>query len=582
MSEPNFLLDILFLLIAAVLIVPIAERLRLSPILGYLVAGALIGPYGFALLDDVKGIETLAKFGVVFLLFMIGLELSVERLRIMARLVFGLGTAQVVVCGTAFGLLAVWWGASTQAAIVIGAGLALSSTALVLQTLIERGELANRVGRTSFGILLFQDLAVGPFLLLVGTLGGDAASIPTILGITAVKAALALAAIFIIGRLLLRPVYRMIAATGNPEILSAMTLLIVLGIGWATEQVGISMALGAFLAGMMLAETEYRHHVAADIQPLRAIFLGLFFMTVGMLIDLSFIRENLILVGMLVAAIVVVKAFFITILCRVFAYPWLRSLRIGLLLAQGGEFAFVLFAAGMQFDVLPEATTQLLLAAVSLTMALTPLFAMLGAWFSKLLVDAPEPEIEEITEEAQRLHGHVIIAGFGRQGQTVARLLTEQGIPYVAVDMDAHNVAVWRAQKLPVFYGDVSRLQVLEAAGAGRALAALIAVGGVQETERALALLRRHFPELPIVVRAHDYRHGRSLEAAGATAAVSETMEASLQLAGTVLRASGASEEDINQLMEEARRDNYASFANEIRAPGNPREPAKETPATSS
>ncbi|MCE2509729.1 MAG: monovalent cation:proton antiporter-2 (CPA2) family protein [Alphaproteobacteria bacterium] len=580
MPESGFLLDILFLLVAAVLVVPIAQRFRLSPILGYLVAGALIGPYGFALLDDVKGIETLAKFGVVFLLFMIGLELSVERLRVMARLVFGLGTTQVVLCGVALGGLAVWWGETIPAAILIGAGLALSSTALVVQILVERGELANRVGRTAFGVLLFQDLAVGPLLLLAGTLGGDAASIPMVLGVTAVKAALALVAIFIVGRLLLRPIYRVIASTANPEILSAMTLLIVLGIGWATEQVGISMALGAFLAGMMLAETEYRHHVAADIQPLRAIFLGLFFMTVGMLIDLPFILENLAVVGVLVTTILLVKTFFITLLCRAFAYPWFRSLRVGLLLAQGGEFAFVLFAAGMQGGVLPEATAQLLLAAVSLTMALTPLLALLGAWLSKAMVAAPEPELEEISEETERLRGHVIIAGFGRQGQTVARLLTEQGIPYIAVDMDAQNVAVWRAQELPVFFGDVSRRDVLQAAGASRALAALIAVSGVQAAEQTLAQLRRHFPELPIVVRAHDYRHGRALEAAGATAAVSETMEASLQLAGTVLRASGASEEDINRLMEEARADNYASFANQIQPPGSSRQAAKETPAS--
>ncbi len=579
MPESNFLLDILFLLVAAVLIVPVTQRLRLSPILGYLAAGALIGPYGLAVLADVEGIETLAKFGVVFLLFMIGLELSVERLRVMARLVFGLGSTQVVVCAVAFGALAVWWGETTPVAVLIGAGLALSSTALVLQILVERGELANRVGRTSLGVLLFQDLAVGPLLLLVGMLGKEAASIPMILGLTAAKAVFALAAIFIIGRLLLRPVYRAIASTANPEILSAMTLLIVLGIGWATEQIGISMALGALLAGMMLAETEYRHHVAADIQPLRAIFLGLFFMTVGMLIDLPFILENVAIVGMLVAVILLVKASLITVLCRGFGYPWFRSLRIGLLLAQGGEFSFILFGVGMQLGVLPEATAQLLLAAVALTMALTPLLAFLGARLSKAMVAAPEPEIEEIAEETERLRGHVIIAGFGRQGQTVARLLTEQGVPYVAVDMDAHNVALWRAQKLPVYFGDASRLDVLQAAGASRALAALIAINGTQATERTLAFLRRNFPDLRIIVRAHDYNHGRALEAAGATAAVSETLEASLQLAGTVLRSVGTSEENIHTLMEDARRDNYASFADKIQPLASARGKRKETPA---
>lgn len=579
MPESSYLLDILLLLVAAVLIVPIAQRLRLSPILGYLIAGALIGPYGFAVLADVEGIKALATFGVVFLLFMIGLELSVERLRVMSRLVFGLGTAQVLVCGLALGGMAIWLGESAPSAILIGAGLALSSTALVLQTLVERGELASRVGRTSLGILLFQDLAVGPLLLLVGMLGEDAASIPLALGLTATRAAIALAAIFIFGRLLLRPIYRTIASTANPEILSAMTLLLVLGIGWATEQLGISMALGAFLAGMMLAETEYRHHVAADIQPLRAIFLGLFFMTVGMLIDLPYIFEHAVLVGSLVFGILFVKAALISMLCRIFRYPWLRGLRIGLLLAQGGEFSFILFGTGMHLGVLPEATGQLLLAAVTLTMALTPVLAFLGARIVRATTKVAEPEIEEIVEEAGRLRGHVIIAGFGRQGRTVARLLTERGIPYVAIDLDANNVTLWRSQELPVYYGDVGRLDMLNAAGASRALAVLIAIDSRQATEHTLAVVRQNFPDLCIVVRAHDLRHGLDLEAAGATAAVSETMEASLQLAGTVLRSVGTSEDDIHDIMEEARVDNYASFERAIQPPGKiGKAPQADTP----
>ncbi|MEW5704635.1 MAG: monovalent cation:proton antiporter-2 (CPA2) family protein [Pseudomonadota bacterium] len=570
MPEANHLLDVLFLLIAAVIVVPIAQRLRLSPILGYLIAGAVIGPYGFAILANVEGTKTLAIFGVVFLLFMIGLELSVERLRVMSRLVFGFGAAQVLLCGVALGGLAIWFGQTGGAAILIGAGLALSSTALVLQTLVERGELASRVGRTSLGILLFQDLAVGPLLLLAGMLGQDAASIPEALGLTAVRAVTALAAIYVFGRFLLRPIYRAIALAGNPEILSAMTLLIVLGIGWATERIGISMGLGAFLAGMMLAETEYRHQVAADIQPLRGIFLGLFFMTVGMLIDLPLILTHAVTVGLIVLGILAVKTVLIVGMCRVFGYPWHRGLHIGLLLAQGGEFAFILFGAGMQFGVLPPATGQLLLAAVALTMALTPFLAMLGTTLSRAMMQAREPEVEEIAEETERLIGHVIVAGFGRQGQTVARILTERGVPYVAIDRDANNVTLWRARKLPVYFGDASRPDILQAAGATRALAAVIAIDDMAATERTFEVLRRDFPDLRIVVRARDHHHGRALESAGAAAAVSEALETSLQLAGTVLRVVGASEEDIHDAMEEARRNNYASFEREIRPPGHP------------
>ncbi|PCJ60140.1 MAG: hypothetical protein COA65_04760 [Rhodospirillaceae bacterium] len=567
MPESSNLLDVLILLVAAVFVVPIVQRLRFSPIFGYLAAGALIGPYGFAMLADVEGVKALAKFGVVFLLFMIGLELSVERLRLMSRLVFGLGTLQVLTCGLVLGAVAIWFGEAAPTAILIGAGLALSSTAIVLQTLVERGELASRVGRTTLSILLFQDLAVGPLLLLVGMLGEDAASIPLALGETAIRAAIALVAIFVFGRLLLRPIYRMIASTANPEILSAVTLLLVLGIGWATEQLGISMALGAFLAGMMLAETEYRHHVAADIQPLRAIFLGLFFMAVGMLIDLAYILDHAALVGSIVLGILFTKSVLIAVLCRVFGYNWNRSLRIGLLLAQGGEFSFILFGAGMQLGVLSEPTGQLLLAAVALTMVLTPVLAFFSTRIARAMTEKTGPKVEEIVKKIKPLQGHVILAGFGRQGQTVARLLTERGIPYMGIDMDANNVTFWRGRKLPIYYGDARRLDVLNAVGAGRASAALIAIDSRQATERTLAVLRKNFPNLRIVVRAHDRQHGRALEVAGATVAVSETLEASLHLAGTVLHAIGTPDEDIHAIMKEARRNNYASFERAIEPP---------------
>ncbi|MHA1165959.1 MAG: monovalent cation:proton antiporter-2 (CPA2) family protein, partial [Alphaproteobacteria bacterium] len=423
MNDSEIFYDVLIFLVAAIVVVPAFRRLRTSPILGYLAAGILVGPYGLAVISDTKSAHTLAEFGVVFLLFMIGLELSVERLRSLGRYVFGLGALQVTVTGCLIGGVAWVLGATGEAAIIIGGGLALSSTAFVLQLLIERGERAASFGNISFAVLLFQDLAVVPLLMLVTLLGGGEGSFLAAMGFAIVKATVALVLVIGIGRLILRPVYRIIAGTRSSELFVATTLLVVLGIGWLMSLVGISMILGAFLAGFLLSETEYRHQVEADIRPFRGILLGLFFMTVGMSIDIALIQSELAQITLIVIGLMAGKSIVTAALCRGFGLPVGDSVRVGLLLSQGGEFGFILFLTAGALGLLTTETTQILLASVTLTMVATPVMAYAGGQFSSFWARREKVSVAGAGKIGDDLHDHVLIAGFGRVGQTVAKVL---------------------------------------------------------------------------------------------------------------------------------------------------------------
>ncbi|MEE8547869.1 MAG: monovalent cation:proton antiporter-2 (CPA2) family protein, partial [Alphaproteobacteria bacterium] len=525
MLEITFLRDVLIFLVAAMIVVSLFRPMRASPVLGYLVAGALIGPYGLGIITDVEATQGLAKLGVVFLLFTVGLEFSFARLKVMRLNVFGLGTAQLVACGLALGAVAWILGLEVKVSILIGAALALSSTAMVLQLINERGEMASHAGRISLAILLLQDLAVVPLLVLVPLLGQEQATVLTALGLAAFKAVVALAVILVLGRLLVEPLFRAIAAHRSPELLAGLSLLVVLGLSWATEQAGLSLILGAFLAGLLLAETEFRHQVEADILPFRGILIGLFFMTVGMKMDLRLTLDEALALFAVVAGIIVVKTVIIAAVCRLFGHSTGFSLHQGLLLSQGGEFAFILFGLASSFAVLPPEAGQILILAVAVTMALTPLLAVLG----KRLADAMEHDdwggIARLAEEATDVQNHVLVAGFGRVGQTVARLLTAHQIPYIALDLAPRQVAQGRRRGLAVYYGDASQRNVLQAAGADRARAAAITMNDPRAAARAVALLRQSYPDLEIFVRARDHRHGAELQKAGATAIVPEAVE---------------------------------------------------------
>jgi len=569
MAESHLLEGVVIVLLTAVLVVPLFQRAKLSAVLGYLAAGAIIGPYGLGVVGSGPEVSALAEFGVVFLLFTIGLELSIERLRAMRHHIFGLGTAQVVISGVAIGGIGFFgFGLPGEAAVVIGAALALSSTAVVLQLLAEHGDMLARVGRISFSILLLQDIAVAPILALVPLLGMDGGDLATALGMALLRAALAVAAIALIGRLLLRPVFRLAARTHNREVFAALALLVALGTGWTTHHFGLSMALGAFLAGLMLAGTEYRHQVEADIEPFRGILLGFFFMTVGMLVDPALILEQAGLIVLLVIGLLALKAAVVIALCRLFGVGAPAALRIGLLLAEGGEFAFVIVGLAMTEGVVAQPTGQLVVVVVILSMIATPFLAGLGRRLQHRLERGALAAPESLSAESEGLRDHVVIAGFGRVGQTIARLLAEREIPYIALDLDPSRVAAARQRGRLVFYGNVAQPDVMRRAHVDTARAVVVTIDQPMAAERVVHGLRQHYPALHIVARAHDREHGRSLMNAGASSIVPETLEASLQLGHAVLRTAGAPDEDIDRLLARLRDQDYAELEDIVPAAG--------------
>jgi CPA2 family monovalent cation:H+ antiporter-2 len=551
--------DVLVFLLAAVIVVPALRYLKSSPVLGYLVAGILVGPHGLAFISESENASILAEFGVIFLLFMIGLELSFGRLRSLGRYVFGLGSLQVVVTALLIGGIVAALGMSGGAAAIIGGGLALSSTAFVLQLLIERNERATMHGNVAFAILLLQDLAIVPLLMLVTVLGEGDGNFAVSLLWAAAKAVLALVAVLAVRRIVLRPVYRVIAATRSAELFVAMTLLVVLGTGWFMSLSGVSMALGAFLAGLLLAETEFRHQVETDIRPFRGILLGLFFMTVGMSVDITLIGEEITAVAMLLAALLVGKTVVIAILCRLFGVRTVDSGRVGLLLAQGGEFGFILFIAASGKGILSPQVTQVLLATVTLSMAVTPLLAYLGGKLLALLARKGEalamgPEVQE-----ELLRDHIVLVGYGRVGQTVASVLSEAGISYVALDMDPSRIRECRVKGMPVYFGDASRVEILKAVGIQGARAVVVTLDRPVTADLVVATVKALFPDIPIFARARDLPHSRRLQDEGLTEAVPETLEASLQLGAITAEAMGASADEVTGIIQKYRQEHYGN-----------------------
>ncbi|XP_068645923.1 K(+) efflux antiporter 2, chloroplastic-like [Aristolochia californica] len=543
-EEEASLFDMLWLLLASVVFVPTFQKIPGgSPVLGYLAAGILIGPYGLSIIRHVHGTKAIAEFGVVFLLFNIGLELSVERLSSMKKYVFGLGTAQVLATAVMVGLVAHYVsGLAGPAAIVIGNGLALSSTAVVLQVLQERGESTSRHGRATFSVLLFQDLAVVVLLILIPLISPNSSkggvgfqAIAEALGLAAVKAIVAITAIIAGGRLLLRPIYKQIAENQNAEIFSANTLLVILGTSLLTARAGLSMALGAFLAGLLLAETEFSLQVESDIAPYRGLLLGLFFMTVGMSIDPKLLFSNFPVVLGTLSLLIAGKTILVALVGKVFGVSSIAAIRVGLLLAPGGEFAFVAFGEAVNQGIMSPQLSSLLFLVVGISMALTPWLAAGGQLIASRFEQHDVRSLLPVESETDDLQGHIIICGFGRVGQIIAQLLSERLIPFVALDVRSDRVAVGRALDLPVYFGDAGSREVLHKVGAERACAAAITLDTPGANYRTVWALSKYFPNVKTFVRAHDVDHGINLEKAGATAVVPETLEPSLQLAAAVL-----------------------------------------------
>jgi CPA2 family monovalent cation:H+ antiporter-2 len=568
MGNSVLLPDVLIILLAAVAVVSAFRRLRGSAVLGYLIAGALIGPHGLDLLENAGATAVVAQLGVVFLLFAIGLELAVDRLLSLRRYVFGLGAYQVVATAALFWIALRWVGVDSAGALILATGFSLSSTAIVLQMLIERREIASSPGRVGFAVLLFQDLAVVPLLALVPLLGRPGADVLSALGSALVKAILALGLIVIVGRLALRPILRTIVRTRTPELFTGIVLLLVLGLGWLTEQMGLSMALGAFLGGLLVAETEYRHQVEGDIQPFRGILIALFFMTVGMAIDLSLLANRGLLIVGLLSALLLVKALVLFLLGRAFQLPSAIALAVGLMLAQGGEFGFVLFAVARDNRVLSEEIGQIAALVLALSMVATPALLMASRAVLRRFeqVDGlPSP----LVDTARELNDHVLIAGFGRVGQTLGLLLESSLTPYLALDLDQERVALGRRDGLPVFFGDACRLEVLRAAAVERARVVVITLDEPSAANRAVHVVRQVRPEIPILARARDLTECERLTAAGATSVVPELVEGSLQLGAVLLGTLGESAEEVTELLERFRRETYSRLTEVTPAAGD-------------
>ncbi|MBX7197965.1 MAG: monovalent cation:proton antiporter-2 (CPA2) family protein [Rhodospirillaceae bacterium] len=517
---------------AAVIIVPIFRRLGLGAVLGYLAAGAMIGPFGLKLFTDVATIMHTAELGVVLLLFIIGLELQPSRLWTMRAKVFGLGGAQVVLTGAAITAAAMVFGLGFRTAIVAGISLAFSSTAFVLQTLAERGELKDRHGRAAFAILLFQDLAAIPMLAIVPLLGAGyaVASVSSIV-ISVTKIVAMLTAVVIGGNYLLRPVLRSVAKTRTPELFTATALLIVAGTALLMDSVGISMALGAFLAGVLLANSEYRHELEADIEPFKGLLLGLFFMSVGMGLNLALLRTQFGAIVLLVLGLMALKAAVLFGLGKAQDMNTHSAKSLAMALPQGGEFAFVIFTAAAAAGLMSNDLEQLLVLVVSLSMAGTPILSLINDLMTRGFV-APPSEPYNVAPPDER---PVIIAGFGRFGQIVGRVLAAKKIPFTALDVSAEHVDFVRQFGAEIYYGDASRLDLLRAAKADKAKILVLAVDDVEASLRTAESVRRHFPHITVVARARNRQHAYRLMDLGVTLLRRETFLSSLDVARQVL-----------------------------------------------
>jgi len=564
--------DTIILLSAMALVTPAMGQLGLSPVLGFLFAGIVLGPSGLAVISDVQTTTKLAELGVVFFLFEMGLELELERLKSVGRDAAFLGASQFAITGLLLGGIALFCGAPAPTALVLGGGLALSSSAFVIQLLSEKGELASRFGRASFGILLFQDLAVVPLLVVTPLLGGTGAQLGSALRLAAVKSVSALAGIFLVGRVLLQRVYRVVASAKDQTSFLAITLVTVLSMAGFTAALGLSDTLGAFLAGVLLAETKYRYQIEADIAPFRGILLGLFFITTGFSIDVGLAVSSWRSVVGMALGLHIIKALVVFGVCLANKLKPAVALRSGLLLSQGGEFAFVIFALAQQQGLLAPVQVKLLLTTVVLTMFLTPFLNEMGAMASAQIERRSGKILLPSPDEAEG-SDFILLCGFGRVGQAVAELLTAKLVRYKAFDMDPYRVAEARELGLPVFYGDATRpevLQVFMREAKADISGVVVALDKPADCTKAVRALRRLYPtveDMPIFVRANDEKHRRKLAASGATALETGPQESALLLGGSVLNSLGLPREEVVSLIDDTRMSMYSTRMKDIFGP---------------
>jgi CPA2 family monovalent cation:H+ antiporter-2 len=523
--------EILIILFVFIAFAAASERLRVGTVLGFLVGGAVIGPSGLGVVHELEAVRELADLGVVFLLFNLGLELKIERLRLIGTRVYVLALTQLLVTAGAIAWIAHALGLGIAGGIVVGGALALSSTAVVLRVLHDLGRTLTQLGRVAIAILLVQDVAVGPLLVLTKALGPAVGSLTEALLLALGKGVLVLVVVVLVARYALRPVFAFLAALDADEVFTAMTLLLVLGASFATQQAGLSMALGAFIAGLMVADTEYRHQIAADIGRFRGLLLGLFFMTVGMTVDAGFALGHAGTVLAIAAGLLLLKALLLLGLALALGFTRLLAAELAGLLSQGGEFGFVLMALAAGSGLLTDATVQALTIAIALSMAVTAVVATLGRGFLDRLEGRAAASLQELAAETEAVRNHVVVIGFGQVGMALTRHLVGLRIPVLAIDYDPRRVRASHAHKLPVFFGNGARADVLRAAHVGQARLVVVALPSTQTAERVVALVRNLFPRLRVLARVPDDGGVARLREAGADAVVVDGLTTALDLA---------------------------------------------------
>ena len=561
MHSFGYLYDIFILLLASFAVVIVFKQLKLSPALGYLVAGAAIGPFGFGILTSTETTKSIAELGIVFLLFAIGLELTFEKLIAIKTYVLGFGSLQIIATATAIATIChKFFAINLESSIIIGGALALSSTAIVMQVIAENGEENTRVGRLSFAILLMQDLVVIPILVLLPLLANKKLAIMPALGEVTVNAIMAMTLIFISGRLFLRPIYRIIADLKSDVLFLSFTLIVIFGASLISNRMGLSFALGAFIAGLMVAETEYRYRVEEEIISLKHLLMGLFFMSIGMSFDFDLLLKSLPYILLLSLILITVKASIIIGLCKLFKFPLAPSIHAGLLLAQGGEFAFVVFVMAVQKKLIEQDVAQFLITIVTLTMALTPIIANIGRRIKTALYTKDVLKDNKIKREIDEMSNHIIVVGFTKVGRIISYILKKSTKNYIIIDNNHRLVRIEKTNGYNISYGDAMNLDILKYIGTERAEAIIIAMEDEITCMKITRFISQNFPEVNVVTKSENIKNTDRFKKIGANLVISKNVETALQLSKVALKSIGINNNEIESILTNFRDMDPESF----------------------
>lgn len=547
MHDISYLRDIIILLSASLLVVIVFKRLGLSPSLGYLFAGTAIGPYGLQIISGVETTKSIAELGIVFLLFATGLELTFAKLITIKRYVLGFGGLQIILTSASIAAICkIFFSLPSEASIIIGAALAMSSTAIVMQVIAENAEQSTRVGRLSFSILLMQDLAVIPILVLMPIMQNGNLNIFHAMGGAIIDASIAMAMIFAVGRLLLRPVYRIIAESKNDVLFLSFTLIVILGSSYITNAMGMSFALGAFIAGLMVAETEYRYRVEEEILSFKALLMSLFFMSIGMSFDFELLLRSLPYVIIFSFGLIILKAGIIIGLCRIFKFPFAPAFHTGLLLAQGGEFSFVVFLLAVQKKFIDAELAQFLITGVTFTMALTPLLATLGRKIKARLYTLELLRDNKLKREIGEISKHVVVIGFSKVGRIVTFILRKKGVNYLVLENNHRIARIERTKGYNIYYGDALNIDILNHIGVPRCESVVVAIDDEFACVKITRFIHENFPNVAVITKSETFNNVDRLKKVGASFVVAKNIETAIQLSHAALSSLGIGGNELN------------------------------------